>query len=204
MQQPPYSDENLNELFLAIKQGNHEAFRQFFDIYEKRIYGFLYKILRSHEDVEELLQVVFVKIWERRTSINHELSPDAYVFQIAKNSALDVLRQKARKLLLEKKLTNKFNVNEGADAACDSLVDNDLRRFIDDLMINIPERRREIFKLRYEQELSYKEIAKRLSISENTVDTQIRRALNYLRMQLGKELWAVVLPLVVFFSILRI
>jgi len=203
MQHPPYQNENPNELFPAIKQGNHEAFRQFFDIYEKRIYGFLYKILRSHEDVEELLQVVFVKIWENRTTINHELSPDAYVFKIAKNSALDALRQKVRKLFLEKQLVNKFKAGENAGEETDSLVDNDLRLFIDKLMSNVPERRREIFKLRYEQELSYKEIAKRLNISENTVDTQIRRTLNYLRTQLGKELWNVALPLIVLFSILR-
>jgi len=204
MQHPPYQNENPNELFPAIKQGNHEAFRQFFDIYEKRIYGFLYKILRSHEDVEELLQVVFVKIWENRTTINHELSPDAYVFQIAKNSALDVLRQKARRLLLEKQLTEKIKISENLDDGGNSLIDSDLKGFVERLMLNVPERRREIFRLRYEQELSYKEIAKQLNISENTVDTQIRRTLNYLRTQLGKELWMVLLPLIVFFSILKI
>ena len=204
MQHPPYQNENPNELFPAIKQGNHEAFRQFFDIYEKRIYGFLYKILRSHEDVEELLQVVFVKIWENRATINHELSPDAYVFQIAKNSALDVLRQKARRLLLEKQLTEKIKISENLDDGGNSLIDSDLKGFVERLMLNVPERRREIFRLRYEQELSYKEIAKQLNISENTVDTQIRRTLNYLRTQLGKELWMVLLPLIVFFSILKI
>jgi len=79
-----------------------------------------------------------------------------------------------------------------------------LKRHIDSLIEHIPERRREIFKLRYEKELSYKEIAEQLNISENTVDTQIRRALNYLREQLGKELWAVTLPLITFFSILKV
>ena len=98
------------QLFLAIANGSHEAFSQFFDSYKKRIYGFLYKKLRSHEVVEELLQIVFVKVWENRATINPDLSPDAYVLKIAKNSALNFLRQKAYKLLLEKQLIEKINV----------------------------------------------------------------------------------------------
>jgi len=199
-------DDNKNklsdkDLFLAISKGNHEAFRQFFDNYKKRICGFLYNILYSDEDVEELMQVVFMKIWENRATINHELSPNTYVFAIAKNCALDVLRQKTRKLLFEKQLIDNFKVSEDSDA---SLIDKDLKRHIDSLVVHIPERRREIFKLRYEKDLSYKEIAEQLGISESTVNSQITHALSYLRKQLGKELWAATLPLITFFSILKI
>ena len=65
------------QLIIELRSGSHEAFRQLFDSYKKRIYGFLYNMLHSHEDVEELLQVVFVKIWENRATMNHELSLDA-------------------------------------------------------------------------------------------------------------------------------
>jgi len=189
------------ELSLAISNGSHEAFSRFFDIYEKSIYGFLYNMLRSREEAEELLQVVFMKIWENRSTINHELSLEAYLYTIAKNSALNMLHQKVRKLLFEQQLIDNFKVSEDGEA---SLIEKDLKRHIDNLITHIPERRREIFKLRYEKELSYKEIAEQLNISENTVDTQIRNALNYLRQQLGKELWAVTLPLITFFDLLKI
>ena len=188
------------QLFLAISNGSHEAFHQFFDIYKKHVYGFLYKRLRSHDDVEELMQIVFMKIWENRTVINHELSPNAYLFTIAKNCALDLLRQKVRKLFFEKKLIE--NLKESEDGEAD-LIDEDLKKHIDNLIAHVPERRREIFKLRYEDELSYKEIAEKLGISEKTVDTQLQRTLNYLRKQLGKELWGVTLPLITFFSALK-
>ena len=159
------------QLFLAISNGNHEAFSQFLDTYKKHIYGFLYKQLRSHEDVEELVQIVFIKIWENRTVINHELSPNAYVFKIAKNCALDMLRQRVRRLLFEKKMIDNFKESEDGEA---NIVDKDLKRYIDSLITNIPERRREIFKLRYEKELSYREIAKQLVLSEkrNTPNLQ--------------------------------
>ena len=188
------------QLFLAISKGSHQAFRQFFETYKKRIYGFLYNRLRSHKDVEELMQIVFIKIWEHRATINHELSPDAYVFKIVKNCVLDVLRQKAHKLLREKHLIDNINTSEDGEI---TLIDKDLKRYLDSLVVHIPERRREIFRLRYEKELSYKEIAELLNISENTVDTQIRHALNYLRKQLGKELWAVMFPLITFLSVLK-
>jgi len=199
-------DDNKNkpsdkELFLAISNGSHEAFHQFFDAYEKRIYGFLYKMLRSHEEVQELSQVVFMKIWENRATKNLDCSLEAYVFTIARNCVFDSLRQRVRKLLFEQQLIDNFNVSEDGDA---SLIDKDLKKHIDNLITHIPERRREIFKLRYEKDLSYKEIAKQLGITENTVKTQISHSLNYLREQLGKELWAVTLPLITFFSILKV
>ena len=189
------------QLFLAISKGSHEAFHRFFDTYKKHVSGFLYKRLRSREDVEELVQVVFMKIWENRGIIDHERSPNAYLFTIAKNCALDVLRQKARRLLFEKQLIDNFKVSEDGEAP---IIDEDLKRYINNLITHIPERRREIFKLRYEKQLSYKEIAEKLGISENTVHSQISHALRYLREQLGKELWTVTFSLITFFSVLKI
>jgi len=189
------------QLFLAISNGSHESFRQFFDIYERRVYGFLFKLLCSHEDAEEVSQIVFIKIWENRATKNLNLSLDAWVFQIARNCALNLLHQRVRKLLFERQLIENFKESEDGEAA---FIENDLRRHIDSLITHIPERRREIFKLRYEKELSYKEISEKLGISENTVNVQLNRTLNYLRQQLGKELWAVTLPLITFFSILKV
>ena len=173
------------QLIIELRNGSHKAFRQFFDEYKKRVYGFLYNILHSHQDVEELTQTVFMKIWENRAAMNPELPLNAYVFKIAKNSALNTLRQKAYKLLLDKQLIAHVEINEDSEM---SLVNKDLRQYINELIALIPKRRREIFLLRYRQKLSYKEIAAQLHISENTIDTQIRHALNFLRKQLGKEL----------------
>ena len=158
-------------------------------------------MLRSHEDVIELVQVVFVKIWENRATKDPDLSLDAWVFQISKNCALNMLQQRARKLLFEKQLIDNLKISEDGEA---SFIDKDLKQYLNNLINDIPERRREIFKLRYEKELSYKDIAEQLNISENTVNTQISRALNYLREKLGKELWAVMLPLITLFSILKV
>jgi RNA polymerase sigma-70 factor (ECF subfamily) len=188
---------NEHQLIEELRNGNHKAFRQFFDEYKKRVYGFLYKMLHSYEEVEELTQTVFVKIWENRATMNPELSLNAYVFKIAKHSALNALRQKAYKLLFEKQLTENFENNEDHEAP---LVNKDLRQYINDLIALIPDRRREIFLLRYRQKFSYKEIAAQLHISENTVDTQIRHALNFLREQLGKEFLTGILPFVYFLA----
>jgi len=200
---PEHNNKDLlsdKDLFLAISNGSHEAFQQFFNIYQKRVYGFLYKMLCSHEEAEELSQIVFIKIWENRATKNLDSSLDAYVFKIAKNCALDMLRQEVRKLLFEKKMIDNFKTSEDGEA---DAIDKDLKRHIESLITHIPERRREIFKLRYEEELSYKEISEQLNISIGTAQTQVERTLNYLRQQLGKELWAVTLPLITFFSILK-
>ena len=182
------------QLIQELRNGSHVAFRQLFDDYKKRIYGFLYNMLYSHEEVEELMQAVFVKIWESRAKMKHELSLSAYVFKIAKHSALNALRQKSYKLLFEKQLANHMESSEDSE---ELLVHKDLKQYVNNLIALIPKRRREIFLLRYRQRLSYKKIAEQLRISENTVDTQIRHALSFLRNQLGKEFLTITLPIII-------
>ena len=179
-----------NQLIDALKKGSHQAFRHFFDLYKKRVYSFLLGIVRSSSDAEELTQVVFIKIWEHRKRLNQELSVNAYIYKIAKNAALNFIRQKVYKAMLEKELLENMERSE-------EMADKNMEEYINNLILKIPERRREIFLLRYRHKMSYREIAERLMISENTVDSQIRNALHFLRGQIGKELAMMILPFLI-------
>jgi len=181
------SDKSIlsdKQLIDALRGGSHKAFRIVFDNYKKRVYSFLYGILHTHSDAEELTQRVFVKVWDHKEKLNQELSVQAYIYKIAKNIALNFLRDKVYRLRLEQRLVERFDETvEEAD-----MEENNMKQYINSLIIKIPERRREIFLLRYRQKMSYKEIAERLQITENTVDTQIRNSLRFIREQIGKEL----------------
>ena len=132
------------------------------------------------------MQSVFITVWETRKSIDPTKSFSAYLFSIARNRFYDMLR---------KRITESCY----ADYVLlrDNLVDNDLEKHIEDKEINeiinrllqkLPERRQEIFRMRYDENLSYKQISEKLQISENTVDTQIRNALNFFRKEMPKYL----------------
>ena len=173
------------DLIEKLKHDNHSAFQNIYFNYKERLYAFIFSLVRSHDETEELLQEVFIKIWNNRKKLDSNFSLNAYIYKIAKNTTLNFLRQKTYRLLLEKELISSAdNVDNSLEGL---LINKDLVKYINTLTDQIPSRCREVFLLRYEHNLSYKEIAIKLSISENTVDTQLRKALKFLREKLEKE-----------------
>ena len=174
------------QLILLLNKGDHYAFNEFYTSYKYRICKFVFNMLDSYEETEEVFQSVFEKIWENRADIRHESSLNAYVYKIAQNEVFDILRRRTYRQLLEKYLSLAVTDEEASE---ESVFDDDeLKRQMIGLIQALPERRREIFLLRYLQKMSYRDIASKLNISENTVDSQIRNAINFLRARIGKEL----------------
>ena len=169
------------ELANKLKDCDYLAFEMLFYKYRNKVKGFVIKFSPSRIDSEEIVQEVFLKVWIKRQSINPEKDFQAYLFSIAKNLVLDQLKSAVnQRLYFADDLFQK-------DMLIDEEPDNDRMIEHEDqllkLLEQIPERRREIFRLNKFQGLSYKQIAKQLNISENTVDSQIRNALEYLRKE---------------------
>ncbi len=172
------------ELCLALKSGRIEAFDALYYKYHKRLFAFLYKMCDNWHDAEDLVQKIFIKIWERKAGIDVEKSFNSYLFTIAQNEAYDLLKKRA---LLA--YHNDYIFTDVEDTE-DTLESKKRIETIYSLINEIPERRRQIFLLNRDDGLTYRQIAEKLNISENTVDTQIRNALNYLRKELPKYLKA--------------
>lgn len=173
----PYSEDNIWVVYL--KQGNTKAFERLFLKYQKKLYHFGYKILKSKEEAENLVQTVFMDIWVNREQINEEKSFSGYVFKIAKNKISNILRKKINEKIYLDYITEHDSNNE--ELKTDELNSDQSEEIFEKLINSLPERRREIFLLSRDDGLTYKEIALKLNISENTVDTQIRNALDFLR-----------------------
>ena len=88
-----YSDE---ELMQEIKADNMFAFDVLYKKYCKRLYKFGYSILKSQEESENLIQDVFLNLWENRHKVEKDSSVKSYIFTIAYNSAISIIRKKAR------------------------------------------------------------------------------------------------------------
>lgn len=181
---------NEKQLIIALRNGSHEAFRQLYEHYQTRIFYFIYGILHSRPDTEELFQSVFLKIWENRTIIDEEGSFSGYIYQIARNSIYNHLEKQLYARKLETQLSRITAIDDYGSVE-NKVMSDDLNIFINRLIEQLPERRKEIFLLHYRQHKTYKEITEALRISENTVDTQIRRSLDFLRTEISKEfgLW---------------
>ena len=169
---------------VALSAGDAEAFSRLYEKYHRTLYFFALKLSNNPHTAEELVQSVFVTIWEKRQSIDPAKSFSAFLFNIARNRFYDMLRKR----LIESCYADDMlqQNHQFADDLEKQMEDREINVIVNRLLQQIPERRREIFQMSRNENLSYKQIAEKLQISENTVDTQIRNALNFLRKELPK------------------
>ena len=176
-------------LVSLMKAGNSFAFEKLYFSYSKKLYNFAFNILKSKEDAEGIVQNVFTKIWETRSEINTELSFGGYIFRISKNMMLNQLKKK----IIEKEYLNYLLATpEDTSLPVEQEVNfMELNLEIERIINELPEKRRKIFRLSREEGLTYKEIAEKMDISVNTVNTQISKSLEYIRDHLVSKFYPV-------------
>lgn len=171
-----------------MKAGNTYAFEKLYFKYSKKLYNFAFGLLKNREDAEGIVQNVFMKIWETRLEINSELSFSGYIFRIAKNLLINKLKRRiTEKVYLDYLMTNPEDNNLPVEQEINYL---ELNLEIERLISNLPSKRREIFLLSQRECLTYREIAKKMNISVNTVNTQISKSLEYIREHLIKVFYS--------------
>jgi len=172
------------ELIEKLKNGDSFAFEVLFYKYRNKVKGFAMRMIPTQIDPEEVVQEVFVKVWLKREYIDSDREFQTYLFSITKNLVLDHLKSAVNRRLYF--VEEHFQQDIIADCHADTHVSDDVEEKLLNLIDQIPERRREIFCLSRFNGLSYKEIAQQLNITENTVDSQIRNALAFLRKEFRK------------------
>jgi len=178
----PSAEEKI--LVFYLKQGSSKAFEQLFLRYHKKLYHFCKKIINSKEEAENLVQSVFMEIWENRIGLDEDKSFGGYLFKIAKNKGYNIIRKMINEKAYLEYVAGKGNPHMLVDDGGYEF--RQITETIVHLINSLPPRRKEIFLLSRDKGLSYKEIAQMLQISENTVDTQIRNVLDYLREEVKK------------------
>ncbi len=173
------------ELSLLIKNGEKDAFHELFNRYSPKIFNFSRSYLKNDSDSEELLQEVFLKIWEKKGNLNTNLNIKAYIFKIAINTIYDFIRKK--------NISNAFNDFANANFKADGdftwheVIYNEMLENLNQLVKEMPEQRRKIFLLSKEEGLKNDEIARQLNLSKRTVENQLYRAINFLKTHLRKD-----------------
>jgi RNA polymerase sigma-70 factor (ECF subfamily) len=182
------SDREDRRWLMALSSGDMKAFGALYEKYHKSLYGFALYLSKNSSEAEDLVQNVFVAVWETRKSIDVEKSFHTYLFIIARHRFYDMLRRKIAENRYARYVLQQYDASSEPGYFEHHLEEKELNMLINTLLNRIPERRRLIFKMNRDSKLSYKQIAQKLQISENTVDSQIRNALNFLRKELLKYL----------------
>ncbi|WP_423128244.1 RNA polymerase sigma factor [Gaoshiqia sp. Z1-71] len=169
---PAANDEIL--LIRDFKKGNAKAFERLFEIYHKRLYGFILKLTGSKADSEEIVQDTFIKIWINRTNFNESYRFDAYLFRIAKNSFISHTRRQINKRIFEDHLY--LFADQADESADEQIIFKETGLIVDILINSMPPKRKEIFCLQKKEGLSRKEISQRLNVSLVTIDSHLMKA----------------------------
>lgn len=179
-------DNSIKNEYLLIRnlsKSNLFAFNCLYNEYSRRLYRFAYGYLKSEEEAEELVQEVFMIIWEKRKELKEELSFKSFLFTIAFNIIRKHFRTKA--YLME---YFKSGISSERDLqTSNQVIYNSFYKFIFDLVNQLPLRRKEIFIKSRIQGYSIKEIAKELKISHKTVENQLSSALKFIRTNINRE-----------------
>jgi len=172
-------------LINKLQKGDVEAFDLIYAKYAGKLYSFGLKYLRSAAEAEELVQSVFIKIWENHKKLNKELSFKSYLFTIAYNDICKIFRSRD---YLKKFITDTLYEKSVSSSTEEAGIDyKSVLNQVQMIMDKLPERQKIIFRKSRLEGKPSKEIARELMLSPGTVDNYISEALKFIRCQMKKE-----------------
>ncbi len=169
------------QLLARLKEGCHQSYSILFSTYYKNLVLFAGTIIQDKNICEDIVQNIFLKLWNDRSELVIETSLKSYLLRSVRNSCLDHLRHKK---IVNDYATKLFSTFDDFDSAEDYVFYSDLHQHLDEAISKLPEKQREAFVMSRFKEMKYKEIAEKLNISERAVEDRISKALAQLRINL--------------------
>jgi RNA polymerase sigma-70 factor (ECF subfamily) len=174
-----------------MKDGNNEAYKSLFDNYYTCLLLYANSIINNIDISKDILQDVFLKLWERRRDLKVESSVKSYLYAAVRNSCLDYLKH----LQVEKKYMD-YSFAALKEKELDYFIElfpspdeGNPEKYLEEIAAaieNLPEQCRKIFKLSRYEGMKNSAVSRQLNLSTRTVDTQIYRALKTIRQKLNK------------------
>jgi RNA polymerase sigma-70 factor (family 1) len=180
--QEQYTD---HDLFHRISTGDEDAFAELFRRYDKRIYPFVLKMIRTEAHAEEITQEIFIKIWQHREKLRLIDQPEAYILTISARHTLDHIKKR----LNENKMLQRFSAAQDKthNDTEENLLLRDKEALIWQAVDLLPPQQKAVYLLSRQQGLSYDQIAKELALSPNTVRNHLVKALQSIRHWLQQQ-----------------
>lgn len=170
-------------MVMEISNMDEELFESFYHRFFGKVFRFLLHHTRDNQEAEDLTHDVFLKFWNYRASFSETIPPDAQLLVIAKQVVINRYRREVLKkaALADREAEARTSYDETEVVLREAEASEELKKALDCL----PPRRREIFEKSRFQVMSYEEIAADMGISKNTVESQMVKALKFLRERLA-------------------
>ncbi len=164
-----------------LSDGSDEAFEEIYTLFWERLLNFVQSKIRSRENAEEIVQEIFIDLWERRETQQIQ-NLNSYLFRAARNKVLDVIRAN---IVREQHRDYILKAYDEGDSGTEAfLAFEDLSAAVHRALAAMPDKTGEIFRLNRFQFLPIREISSRLHLSERMVEYHLASALSTLRLHL--------------------
>lgn len=182
-------DPSITTAIIAdFRNGSEPAFNQIFLAYDSKLMSYVSKICITRQEAEEVVQDVFVSLWENRSAIEGT-DITGWLIRVSRNKALKSLRKR----ILQTDISLLPELRSGEANSLEQLYLNEIEKHIQTLIQSLPPVRRKIFLMSREENMSYLEIANELGISALTVKKQMSLALSYLRLHINPYAYSLIL-----------
>ncbi|WP_343524539.1 RNA polymerase sigma-70 factor [Pedobacter sp.] len=190
---PSLSHVPDTELILLINQEEEPAFTEIYNRYWEKMVSYAVRLTKSEAEAADIVQEIFVSIWNRRTTIAIKSTLGAYLIRSTRNLCLRYIERNIHTSdfldkITEQAVDNSLNIEE-------SISLKELQENIDLGITRLPKKMREVYLLSRDEQLSYREIAEKLNIAEGTVKKQISNALKIIADSLNGKLSATMMAI---------
>ena len=189
------------QLLAAIRKGSDEAFRQLFEKYWEDLYRMAYRRLPSPEDIKDILQDVFLSLWNNIDQVNADESLGGYLYTSLRNKIFNFFEKRQNRLNCLMK--HPFNPVESEEIIWNRFNTKEIQKFIALQVTAMPPKMKRIYLLSKKEQLTISEIAELLNLSPQTVKNQLHRAFERMRQNLQKHNLPILLITVSFISFFR-
>ena len=186
-----YTNFTDTELAVLLKESDHKAYAVIYDRYKFLLYAHAYKKLQDREEARDVVQEVFITLWNKRDSVIAQSNLAGYLYTVLRNTILNLFARKEVRTRYTDSMAAHFTYDYSPTDH--GIRSQQLATLIDREISALPARMQEVFVLSRKGHLNRKEISLQLGISEATVDRQIANALRILRARLTVVAYLLVL-----------
>jgi len=178
-----YTKLSDDQLIAFLKKDDQQAFTEIYNRYAESLAGFAASKLYNLDDARDILHDMFVKLWEGRDQLNVTSTLQSYLFAVIRHRIIDKIR---KNITREEYAAMRQSLADGYEPGVEQqIAEKELKQQIQQALNELLPRVKEIYQLSREHNLTNKEIAEKLDLSEQTVKNQLSAALKHLRQSLG-------------------
>lgn len=178
-----YKSYTDSELFDFLKADDRAAFTEIYQRYWKVMHAHTLKMLGGEDEAKDIVQELFANLWIKRNSIQNNTNLSGYLYVSARNKIINHIQRKSMRKHYVRYLA--LSAGEAHDTTIEQIIEKELNIIIENEIQHLPGKMQHIFHLSRKLNLSHKEIANHLAVSDKTVKKQIRNAIRIIKTKVG-------------------